>query len=212
MYYDSNIINSCINKGNIYSKAGSFGISTYYYGAHNKRIIINCYNSGNITSGGETAGIGDIAEIYNSYNTGTISSTNNSIFSTPGGIFGYPYNSMSSLNIYNCYNIGKINGGEIGGYWRGNIIGIIRITSPIVKNCYYLDQQRSMGDDNLATKCNNEEITSIEFVNKLNSFIETNGNGDNIDTSNYAKWIKKDDGTVSLDFNTIWNGSSWETK
>ena len=64
----------------------------------------------------------------------------------------------------------------------------------------------------MATKCNNEEITSIEFVNKLNSFIETNGNGDNIDTSNYAKWIKKDDGTVSLDFNTIWNGSSWETK
>lgn len=64
---------------------------------------------------------------------------------------------------------------------------------------------------------NNAETTSYGDYNNdgnITSLMDelSSGNGDNIDTSNYAKWIKKDDGTVSLDFNTIWNGSSWETK
>ena len=65
---------------------------------------------------------------------------------------------------------------QVSGYSRGNIIGKIRIISPSIKNCYYIDQQKVMGDDSIATKCTIEELSSPELIYKLNSFIETAGN------------------------------------
>lgn len=69
-----------------------------------------------------------------------------------------------------------------------------------------------MGDDSIATKCTIEELSSPELIDKLNSFIETAGNNEDIDTTNYAKWVKRENNLPTLDFNTIWNGSAWIEK
>lgn len=52
-------------------------------------------------------------------------------------------------------------------------------------------------------------MKSEEFVNELNSFIETKGNGSNIDTTGWAKWIYNENDFPTLDIKTIWNGTNW---
>ena len=54
-------------------------------------------------------------------------------------------------------------------------------------------------------------MKSEEFVNELNTFIETGGNESNIDTTGWAKWIYNENDFPTLDVKTTWNGTEWET-
>ena len=55
------------------------------------------------------------------------------------------------------------------------------------------------------------QMKSKEFVDELNTFIETGGNGDNIDTTGWAKWIYHENQFPTLDVKTTWDGTEWKT-
>ena len=100
-YGEMNIDHS-FNTGNILSGYVCGGIFGY-----SNSIVKNCFNTGSIsgqTSGGITGQVGYLAEIYNSFNSGTLTYSG-------GGIVG-------SQNVYgddhftieDCYNTGELHG------------------------------------------------------------------------------------------------------
>ena len=98
-------IYNCTNKGNVNSEISAGGIFGYKYAT--KIEIINSYNLNKIYGKKFSGGIigetvaGNI-QIYNSYNQGDVSGKEK-----VGGIAGYKYYT-TTMNIYNCYNIGNI--------------------------------------------------------------------------------------------------------
>jgi len=147
-------IKDCINNATITGYGESVGGITGKGGR-----VTNCINTGNVTNqkGKYTGGIVGQTEagISQSYNTGTIDTTNNT--GTVGGIAGYNnqsitecynagpvYGRTTSTNattshvggisgnqisfISNCYNTGYVAGGYVGG--------ISGMTQSTIMNCY----------------------------------------------------------------------------
>ncbi len=115
-------INDSYNTGNIQgNKSTSGGIIGN--ARENKAKITKCYNKGSVT--GTTVGgiTGFNGKIVDCYNTGKIES-NELSGSAAGGITG-----RFSEQIENCYNIGKIMGGDTVG-------GIVAQTRNEIINCY----------------------------------------------------------------------------
>ncbi len=219
--------NSCTikkQKNNIY---GCGGIAGYYFGtiyscSNNGKIesaglaggivgtgsakTINCYNKGTVDgqksvacgiNGGEYWA--DSAKIFNCYNVGNITSENSTIYNATSGIYGYMANNIGRLNIINSWNTGKID--NLGKKGKA-IIGKIRIITPNVSNCFYLET--SSFETSIALPHSQEYMQSKEFITKLNSYIENND-----DTKGWAKWIQLEGEYPTLDFNTIWDGEKW---
>ena len=199
-------IDSCVNKANCTSSFSTGGMC----GGGNATII-NSYNTGNIESSLDAAGIlaGNYrsggAKIYNCYNSGKITGTQNTIYSTPGGIFGYMANAISSLNIGNCYNVGEIHSTLGWKGWSGGIIAIIRVITPTVTNCFYIDS--GPDQSSIATPYSAEQMQSTNFIDELNTYITNNPDG--IDTTGWAKWVQGSNGYPTFDFSTTWDGSNW---
>ena len=231
----NNEIDNCSNEGKIISKnSGASGICKYFTGGY----IKNCYNTGDISASGTpyyasgidyncpVAGIvsdsvGKVVEITNCYNTGSCASTAG--WCSNGGIVG---NSSNTTTINNCYNIGKIISTVNSTRWNIYGIGygkcnncynigilessgssIFAINGGDINNCYY----SSLINTNITTA--EENLVDIstksgqEFVNELNSYIKANQ--DEVNTTNWAKWILGSNGYPILDLETIWNGSEW---
>ena len=108
-------------------------------------------------------------------------------------------NNISRLNIINSWNTGKID--NLGKKGKA-IIGQIRIITPNVSNCFYLET--SSFETSIALPHSQEYMQSKEFITKLNSYIENND-----DTKGWAKWIQLEGEYPTLDFNTIWDGEKW---
>ncbi len=129
------------------------GVVGYSYGD-----VINC--SSNVTLSGTSyaggvVGYADEGSVVNCYNTGAVSSTNNS--SNVGGVVG-----RSGVNIVNCYNTGTVSstgsgaiGGVVGNSASGSVVnsyntgaisatgynssvgGVVGAAYTRVTNCYY---------------------------------------------------------------------------
>ena len=136
-----NIID-CTNTGNIESNGGkaagivAIGAGTIPSGG---LIISRCYNTGNI-NGEYSGGICGYSETTNGvfnilacYNSGTITSTTNSLGLNSGGILGSHYQ-IGTYKIENCYNIGNSNGGSMIGVSQQFNTGNFTVT---ISNCFW---------------------------------------------------------------------------
>lgn len=126
-------IYNCYHNGSVNSYVFSGGIIGHATGC----VISDCYNKGSVYSNNFISGgiIGlvtssIVTKVNNSYNTGEIS-TNESI---SGGIIGGVLS--GTVEITNCYNIGRISGATCGGIvGYGGDYGY----SINVSNSYYLN-------------------------------------------------------------------------
>ena len=166
-YYTSVIIDRCYNEGNINSTHRNIG------GIIGKTdgIITNCYNMAeSILCNGKTkgyCGVGGIigradeVTIYNCYNTSNVSGGNGG----KGGIVGAMSGDDSQfyITMSNCYNISNSGNGIVGTtYSEGG-------TEYSISNVYYLEG----GTDDYGEAKTEEQMKSIEFVNLLNSNIQS---------------------------------------
>lgn len=196
-------INSCVNYGKINAGGSAAGgIIGYQYSNTFSPNVLNCSNFGSISSIKGVAGgiVGSTVKggnVCNSYNLGQVSASASYV----GGIFGKADNSKL---LCNNYSNAKLNGKAIGG-----ILGNKSWGTHILKHNFYLNNVQSE-IANTTTEGNPKDIDylkSEEFVNELNSYIESNH--DEVDTANWAKWILGSEGYPILDLDTIWNGNEW---
>ena len=124
--------------------------------------IKNCYASGNITGGngimGGFAGRNMQSSIINSYSTGYV------FAGIPGSFVGA---NSSGASIDNCYATGFVKNIVVSavGFCSTN-----DATSTIT-NCYYDEETTDLGENDIASDQNNQEITalsSIEFTDVSN--------------------------------------------
>ena len=132
--YSSNVNNSEVKITDSYNEAIIIGESKVGgilgQGNGSSTKIYNCYNKGEITGNSSAGGIVGYTANYieRCYNTGKITSTGNDA----GGIAGTIY-AASDEKIYQCYNIGVVEGiSHIGG-----ILGYIYSASNLtIEQCY----------------------------------------------------------------------------
>lgn len=96
--YSSGTVKECTNKATVTATDGyAGGIVGYNY--EGSILLDSCYNSGEVSASAYSGGISGKSyncDISNSYNSGKISSQNN----TNGGILGY---TVSGYSVKNCY-------------------------------------------------------------------------------------------------------------
>ena len=80
-----------------------------------------------------------------------------------------------------------------------------------VSNCFKLIYETILETNPNVVKYEENQMKSIEFINELNAFIETGGNGENIDTTGWAKWLYNENEFPTLDMKTTWTGTEWIT-
>ena len=155
-------------------------------------IVINCANYGNVTSNTDIAGglLGWYTTtsntkiwIYNSYNTGKIQAENEA-----GGIIGYIY---TGARIKNVYNTGDI---QSNLNYAGGILGGALYNNPAnqIQYCYYLDNVEKGVGKNVAdttTKCQNDIMKSLDFLNELNENIKKIQTDGTDDISKWRNWV-----------------------
>ena len=203
---DSNIyIQNCINNGNLNSDNGNSGGIVGNSYAPSGGVIINLY-------------------VYNSCNYGNIIGQTNA-----GGIVGTLHtdnHGISKGNLYNCYNIGNISAKGIGQFeGNGGIYGSLKNdTQLIIKNVFMLKSSNEKVGVPNSCLVNGEKLTSfdyisasileksymqsIDFIEILNSYIIDNQ--ENIDTTEWAKWIYNENDFPTLDTKITWNGTDWK--
>lgn len=196
------IIDTCYNTANITSNpiapsgenmhvGGLVGLlwnSSYSSTVH----VINSYNTGTIksTTQKDVAGLigavttGGNAYIINSYNAGKTIGQNTNSYSS--GIVNYSGSTSRELLINNVFNYGEITGtGKVYG------IGNITTTTYTISNTYY-NELLSPSSKTIGTAVNTEYFNSQEFVDLLNSNINT------IDLDNESSKKLATDYSVSL--------------
>lgn len=196
------------------------GITAY---SRNSKFI-NCTNYANIkdTKGSRIGGISGVeyndgSEFINCANYGNITKE---ISSNNAGILGWDWSVGSK--IYNCSNAGKTNNGIFCNISNTNLIvmnsldyGALSSMIPSktieVSNCFKLIQESILETNPNVVIYEENQMKSIEFVNELNAFIETGGNGENIDTIGWAKWLYNENEFPTLDMKTTWTGTEWIT-
>lgn len=163
---DTAIISNSYNNGTIYTEGDNDvgGIVGW-----NKSMIENCYNTGAITAinanrvGGIAGWNDDTATINNSYNTGSITS------SEPAGIAGLNWDEGT---ISDCYNDGDL-------YGEYNASGICSFNRGTIDNCKNLQDINAtihgsygiaMYNDGTIRNCNNTgNINSGSGISQINS-------------------------------------------
>ena len=188
----SSFIN-CINYANIKgldNKARMGGISGVEFNDGSK--FINCANYGTITGTSNNSGIlgwdwSTYSKIYNSLNANT----------TTNGIVACGQ-ANSYTELVNTIIYGKCNYSIEKGITK-------------INHSFYLIENINSSNNELFVGYDEQKMKSEEFVNELNSFIETKGNDLNIDTTGWAKWIYNENDFPTLDIKTIWNGTNWMT-
>ena len=190
--YEKSNIDNCWNKATIKGALDNTytGVGGIVGQASYKTDIVNCYNKGKVI--GEIAdeifysnyavGVGGIlgytrdgdadVNIYNSYNSGNISS-NKLSYGIMGGIWA-----EGTCNIENCVNIGETQ------------IGICRTADNIsVNNIYYLDSASNTGGITNAIAVSENELCSEQFIKTLNDYIN-----EETYKSNWKYWTLGEDG------------------
>ena len=205
-------------EGNIISGGNTGGITAYSRGC----TFINCVNRGNITTTGNYIGgisgyeYNDGSTFINCANYGEITGGR---FNS--GILGWDWSTYSK--VFNCINANKASVGIIKNiYTNGfikvfNVINIGECSSVVegninqMKSCFSLEGSTSSHGNTTIVEYNEQKMKSKEFVNELNSFIETGGNGENIDTTGWAKWLYNENDFPTLDEKSTWNGTEWKS-
>ena len=212
----ANFIN-CYNKCEIKANSSAGGIVGHSSGSYQSNIkLIKCHNEGKI-SGNYAGGLigGGHAynfKVYNCYNNGNVNGT-----SGAGGILGSAqWPETLVLTVYNSFNRGKIQSnyaGGIGGVTNINpnnifntgeivslsnmepagIVGRLSNNSATFNTSYYLNNVTIAAYDKFNSKKTGlgpyikEQMQSQEFVNTLNSYVDT-----------YNEEHKNDEGFISL--------------
>lgn len=171
-YGDDIIVDKCCNEGNINSTTSNIGGIIGEGGQNNKlTIITNCYNIADTIIGNGNSfgycGVGGIigrankVTIYNCYNTSNVSGGNGG----KGGIVGAMSgdNPTFYITMSNCYNISNSGNGIVGTTYRKGG------TEYSISNVYYLVG----GTDDYGETKTEEQMKSIEFVDLLNSNIQS---------------------------------------
>lgn len=205
-------------QGEINTKGSAGGITAYSRNC----TFTNCINYTNITTNSfSTGGISgyefnDGSKFINCSNYGTINDG-----SSGAGILGWDWSMHSK--IYNCLNAGKVNVGIVTDDYSNNNTELTNVVNygesntmvskaiSKIKNCFHLLQETSSSANEYITIYDETKMKSKEFVDELNTFIETGGNGNNIDTTGWAKWIYHENDFPTLDTKTTWNGTEWKT-
>ncbi|MCD7757293.1 MAG: hypothetical protein LUH45_03900 [Clostridiales bacterium] len=202
----------CVGSGGTVQNVAVSGSVTgfYYVGGV---VGYNCYGTvTGCTNSATTKGIYyvggvvgcNIGAVTNSYNIGTVASSNSSYYSSylggvvclnratvtncysTGAISGYRYvggvvggNYNSGCTVTSCYNTGEVSGTTSVG-------GLIGTNSGTVTNCYYLD---TVGSDSYATAKTSDEFASGEVAWLLNGSVNAGttwrqnlDNGETVDT------------------------------
>ena len=204
-------------EGEISSRCLAGGIAASGSGA----TFINCINRVDVEGTANGVDVGGICG--HSYDSGTFINCANYGEIIGGrfnaGILGWDWGKKSK--IYNCINANKASASILRNIYKDGAIQIFNTintgncTSVVVgsinqiQNCFNLKSSvSSLGNDKII-EYDETKMKSEEFVNELNSFIETKGNGSNIDTTGWAKWIYNENDFPTLDIKTIWNGTNW---
>lgn len=132
--------------------------------------ISSCYNAGEISSnfmaGGIVAKMGK-SSIKDCYNIGKISTNNVNYDYCIAGIASAQ---KSNCTIYNCINLGLIQGPTLGDSYKMQILadaGTEEDASKVISKCYYLENNDVQ--DSFATEVSAVQMKSSSFVNTLNS-------------------------------------------
>jgi hypothetical protein len=175
-------ISYCWNEGDISKKSG--GICGSAAGKSGLVTINYCYNTGDfggIDAGGICGRNASYVNIFNCYNTGTISS--DTYKTGIGGIVGYAAGSNSKVtNIYNCYSSPGTS-----DYWGGDNTGGIAASKSGTLNVYnsyyvYGNDDRDIYGKDPNTNSNNLK-SSIWYEGYANNTI----NSDSSNLSNIGK-------------------------
>lgn len=181
-------VNKCINYGIVNAKSSAGGI----VGVPLNATIMNCINTADVKVESERVGgiAGDannFETIINCYNFGNISGKQHI-----GGIVGMADFIQTGHNgeIINCYTTGNLEAENIN---IGGIIGRKNgYGTHYIKNCYW---QEELGLESVGSiSVGNMEVTDSEaysleymktneFLDKLNSYVETYNQGDKESTS-----------------------------
>ena len=181
---------NCVNKVNVKVNNTSAFVGGIAGSAYEESKLINCINHGKIEGGRFNAGIlgwdwSKSSLIYNCING------NDSTVAITRNIY-----TDDKIQIFNTINTGKC-----ASVTAGNINQI--------KNCFNL-KGSAIGNEYIIDY-EETQMKSKEFVDELNTFIETEGNGENIDTEGWAKWIYNENNFPTLDMKTTWDGAKWIT-
>ncbi len=179
--YIENCWNNAVIKG--FLNQNYTGVGGIVGQASNETDIVNCVNRGAIMgeigtgaySGINAVGVAGIlgyvrgntayVNIYNSYNSGSISCDKTSC-----GIVGGKW-AEGSINIENCVNIGQAQ------------VGIGKGTSTS-NNVYFLESASTTGGTSSAISVSEDELYTEDFISKLNNYI----NQEESYKSNWKKW------------------------
>ena len=185
------LINKSINFGKIEANSYVGGIVG---GSLAAGYIVDCLNIGDIIAKENSAGgimgyICNFKAITNCCNIGKIIGNN-----TVGGIIGNSYYIQNQYNytgrIVNCYNIGDL----VAEKYVGEIVGAkTNYGTNYIENCYWREET---GIDCISTNIsasaeviisNSEHYTeeymkTEDFLNKLNSYVETYNQGEKSDS------------------------------
>lgn len=156
---ENGVVKRCSNNGEIISAGTNIG---GIIGANSGKSVRECFNSniihGNLIVGG-IVGNNSGKEIWNCYNTGNIIADK----SHSGGIVGY---SSPGTIISQCYNIGKIDGGDmlgaVGGWISGNLDSNFYLIGTANSPCNKVDEIDGI------IGCLAEYMTSNSFLLSLN--------------------------------------------
>ena len=161
----SGTVTNCAFSGSVSGNIGVGGVVGENLGTS---TVENCYNTGKVTGNrvGGVVGENSDGSVTNSYNTGTVTGTDDRV----GGVVG----ENSDGSVTNCYNTGKVSGSEYVGGVVGDNSG-----SSIVENCYFLQQNDvpaqgiGSGEEFGATAESVNDLDALceEFANVTNTWI-----------------------------------------
>ncbi len=187
-FLNSGTINQCYSALNIEGNFNqAYGASDSSYGGLVGTI-----------SGAVIFSIPTVANIINSYSTGSVNTSSQTIY--VGGLIGNIENTGGTINITNCYSTGLVSSTDTNT--TSGFIGVINNTyalSPYItiSNCFY-DTESSGKNSQVSANINSDEdIFTLQTIN------------DNITGKTTAEMKTQSTFTdAGWDFTTIWNITS----
>lgn len=205
-------INFCYNRGTVTSNGMSSGlIGKHNWESYSQKIkILNSFNEGTIYGKQSSGLVGNIGNYYsptlNIRNSYSLCEIKNVV--EIGGIF---FSSLSkgggkcNVTLKNVFSLNKVE--NITNKMMGVTTSMLEGTTFSPSYVYYPNTFASATNDDdkyTGTKAMSPlDMKKQDFVNALNdNIISLNDEG-------FAKWFLGENGTPTLDFNTIWNGTEW---
>ncbi|NLE26597.1 MAG: DUF1533 domain-containing protein, partial [Clostridiaceae bacterium] len=166
----SGMLSVCTNNGPVIatdtSSSSNLSIGGIVGTVRGGFVIDQCHNSGAVSGGvmsmGGVAGFLNEAPttVINSYNTGSVTSTNTYATARTGGVVGTSEN--DSCTVQNTYNAGTITVSNSGNYTAG-VIGYAKGNTNVSNN-YYLDTTASIGLGNAADNAVSKTSDELEAL------------------------------------------------